>query len=194
MKMKKASLRICIGLILLILVTLLFAFLLSRQSDTQLPRPSSESVQQSIQVSQDGDNLPELTSSSNGGMISQKELYQGLVEPVLFYYPGTAGSSLKLAAVSKQVLSFADQHGFIEVEAVPKLIPSEDTTRFINNLVSIQELLLKTREDYSSVEGLYADAGVSEEMTVLMEQTNAWDDCFKLISALLNCLESQQSS
>lgn len=100
-----------------------------------------------------------------------------LTDPILSWYPGTAGSSLKLVAVAAEVLSFASEYnGTADLGAVWNELPEGEQQRFQENLTAILEQLDEIRSDYPAVSGLCEDAGIAEEISELIKQEGIWDD------------------
>ena len=117
--------------------------------------------------------------------VPDEELKDKLVDPILAYYPGTAGSSLKRAVAAAKVLSFAAEYGACDVSAVPDLLTTEEErTRFSENLLTISALLEETEADFDSLSGLYEDAGVYEQMSELAEDADAWNSLHLLVTGL----------
>ena len=169
-----------IVLLAVVLVLLLVVLFLRREvRDYQQPVPSP--------IPQN--NAPEMADPGKTGeeikTISALELKEKLVEPILGYYPGTAGSSLKRAVAATEVLAFAAEYGECDVSAVPDLLTTEEErTRFSENLNTIADLLEETEADFDSLSGLYEDAGIYEKMSKLSDNTDAWNSLHLLITNL----------
>lgn len=117
--------------------------------------------------------------------VSEQELKEKLVDPILAYYPGTAGSSLKRAVAAVKVLSFAAEYGACDVNSVPGMLENEEeTARFYENLTAIDDLLKETEAELPAISGLYDDAGVYDLISNLADNDNAWNSVRILISSL----------
>ncbi len=104
-------------------------------------------------------------------------LQDRLIKPVLNWYPGTAGSSLKLAVAATEVLSFAAEYdGAVSISSEWNALPDEEKQRFEENVDEIAELLETTEKDYVSVSGLYEDAGVGETAKQLCMREGIWEN------------------
>lgn len=129
----------------------------------------------------------ENASSSPSAEATEQELQTQLLDPVLNWYPGTAGSSLKLAAAATEVLSFAGKYdGTADLASWWMGLPVEEQQRFEGNVDEISALLESTREDYASVSGLYEDAGVREQMEELCGRDGIWESWERLYRCLKN--------
>ena len=115
---------------------------------------------------------------------TQEEIYNGLVAPLLTLYPGTAGSSLKRAAVAVKVLTFASQYAVADISADWEKLTQEEKTLFAENVTSVSALLEETRADFDAYQGLYEDAGVLEQMNSLKDNTTAWDNSASILKEL----------
>ena len=111
-------------------------------------------------------------------------VHTGLVEPLLTLYPGTAGSSLKRAAVAVKVLTFASQYAVADISADWEALTQEERTLFAENVISVSALLGETRADYDAYQGLYEDAGVLEQMNNLKDNETAWDNSASILKEL----------
>ena len=118
-----------------------------------------------------------------------------LADPILSWYPGTAGSSLKLAAVATDMLSFASAYDPAEnLRTVWKDLPEGEQLRFAENVDALSELILEIKTDYASVSGLFEDAGVAEKLDELLSQENIWGKWDALYWQLKDPLEPGSSS
>jgi len=99
-------------------------------------------------------------------------------------YAGSAGSSLKGAIAAYDILSFCQEKALRETNPSQLLmnltdaywtLNEEERTELEANLDSIHDLIEDCYENYSQVEGLFEDAGVSE-MKNLAADKNAQAD------------------
>ena len=119
-----------------------------------------------------------------------------LMDPILSWYPGTAGSSLKLAAVATDALSFASEYDPAEnLDTVWNELPEGEQLRFAENVDALSELITETKTDYASVSGLFEDAGVAEKLDEILAQENIWGKWDALYWQLKHpFMESESSS
>ena len=114
-----------------------------------------------------------------GVEIEPETIRAELVEPLLSFFPGTAGSSLRRAAAAVKVLEFADRYEPVEVS-----IEEENRIRFEENVESVASLLQETKDDFDSVAGLYEDAGVYDDAAALTAKPGIWEKCDAVIREL----------
>lgn len=115
---------------------------------------------------------------------TQEEVHNGLVEPLLTFHPGTAGSSLKRAVTAVKVLSFASRYAVADISVDWKKLTQEERASFGENVASVSALLEETRSDFDSFQGLYEDAGVLEQINSLKDDANAWDNSASILKEL----------
>ena len=174
---KRQKLVIILAALLLILI----AVTVLRFNAADQTSPGNIEVQ-----TKPGKDISEQTAAEEDfSEVSEHELKEKLVDPILAYYPGTAGSSLKRAVAAVEVLSFAAEYGVCDVDSVPAMLQSEEeTVRFYENLAAIDDLLKETEADFPAISGLYDDAGVYDTMNTLAENERAWNSVHILISRL----------
>ena len=166
---------------MIVLLLMLVAVIVLRlnAADQVLPADHEEQQKTDIVDSEQPNDTAALSE------VSEQELKEKLVDPILAYYPGTAGSSLKRAVAAVKVLSFAAEYGVCDVNSVPGMLENEDeTARFYENLTAIDDLLKETEADLPAISGLYDDAGVYDLMSNLADNDNAWNSVHTLISGL----------
>ncbi len=115
---------------------------------------------------------------------SPEEIRAGLLDPILSFYPATAGSSLGRASAAAEVLSFAAEHGIVEVSGAYTLLTEEEKTLFSGNVEALAALLSDTETAYEEVAGLYEDAGVSEAVCKYRDDRDVWSACHALMISL----------
>jgi len=105
-------------------------------------------------------------------------------------YTGTAGASMKEAIAAKNALDFAIRHPVSDenIQSVREDILSAfdalDEARreeFLSDLPSLNRIIENAVRDFDAVSGLFEDAGVYEEMLLLLENENAytlWQEFF----------------
>ena len=168
-------------IIMVVLMLMLIALIGLRfnTADQTLPADTED------QLHSDTDIIEQNAAGADFSDVSEYEIKEKLVDPILAYYPGTAGSSLKRAVAAAEVLSFAAEHGECNVYSVPSMLQSEEeTVRFYENLAAIDDLLKETEADFPAISGLYDDAGVYDVMSNLADNDNAWNSVHTLISGL----------
>ena len=173
--------RTYLAVLLAVLLLMLIAVIVLRfNAADQVSPPEIEDQQQT-----DTDFTEQTGEATEFSEVSGDELKAKLVDPILAYYPGTAGSSLKRAVAAVKVLSFAAEYGVCDVKSVPSMLETEEeTVRFYENLSAIDDLLKETEADFQAISGLYDDAGVYDVMSGLADNQNAWNAVHALISQL----------
>ena len=173
--------RTYLAVLLAVLLLMLIAVIVLRfNAADQVSPPEIEDQQQT-----DTDFTEQTGEAAEFSEVSGDELKEKLVDPILAYYPGTAGSSLKRAVAAVKVLSFAAEYGVCDVKSVPSMLETEEeTVRFYENLSAIDDLLKETEADFQAISGLYDDAGVYDVMSGLADNENAWNAVHALISQL----------
>ena len=173
--------RTYLAVLLAVLLLMLIAVIVLRfNAADQVSPPEIEDQQQT-----DTDFTEQTGEATEFSEVSGDELKAKLVDPILAYYPGTAGSSLKRAVAAVKVLSFAAEYGVCDVKSVPTMLQTEEeTVRFYENLSAIDDLLKETEADFQAISGLYDDAGVYDVMSGLANNENAWNAVHALISQL----------
>ena len=172
--------RTYLVILLTVLLLMLIAVIVLRLNAADQVSPAEiEELQQT-----DTDITEQTGEAEDFSDVSEGELKEKLVDPILAYYPGTAGSSLKRAVAAVKVLSFAAEYGACDVKSVPAMLETEETVRFYENLSAIDDLLEETEADFQAISGLYDDAGVYDVMSGLADNENAWNAVHALISQL----------
>ena len=131
--------------------------------------------------------------------VSAEEIRTGFLSAVNAYEPGTAGSSLKRAVAAANVLEFAaenhsaleDKAGFSEaLQMAWNEMTEAEKSRFPEQFASVAELADETLQDFSSLSGLFEDAGVLEKTQQLLQKENLRDDW----EALKSCVQTIKGS
>ena len=173
--------RAYLAVLLAVLLLMLIAVIVLRFNAADQVSPAEIEDQQQT----DTDFTEQTGEAAEFSEVSGDELKAKLVDPILAYYPGTAGSSLKRAVAAVKVLSFAAEYGVCDVKSVPSMLETEEeTVRFYENLSAIDDLLKETEADFHAISGLYDDAGVYDVMSGLADNENAWNAVHALISQL----------
>ncbi len=173
--------RTYLAVLLAVLLLMLIAVIVLRFNAADQVSPAEIEDQQQT----DTDFTEQTGEATEFSEVSGDELKAKLVDPILAYYPGTAGSSLKRAVAAVKVLSFAAEYGVCDVKSVPTMLQTEEeTVRFYENLSAIDDLLKETEADFQAISGLYDDAGVYDVMSGLADNENAWNAVHALISQL----------
>ena len=173
--------RTYLAVLLAVLLLMLIAVIVLRFNAADQLSPAEIEDQQQT----DTDFTEQTGEVTEFSEVSGDELKAKLVDPILAYYPGTAGSSLKRAVAAVKVLSFAAEYGVCDVKSVPSMLETEEeTVRFYENLSAIDDLLKETEADFQAISGLYDDAGVYDVMSGLADNENAWNAVHALISQL----------
>ena len=173
--------RTYLAVLLAVLLLMLIAVIVLRFNAADQVSPAEIEDQQQT----DTDFTEQTGEATEFSEVSGDELKAKLVDPILAYYPGTAGSSLKRAVAAVKVLSFAAEYGVCDVKSVPAMLETEEeTVRFYENLSAIDDLLKETEADFQAISGLYDDAGVYDVMSGLADNENAWNAVHALISQL----------
>lgn len=173
--------RTYLAVLLAVLLLMLIAVIVLRFNAADQVSPAEIEDQQQT----DTDFTEQTGEATEFSEVSGDELKAKLVDPILAYYPGTAGSSLKRAVAAVKVLSFAAEYGVCNVKSVPSMLETEEeTVRFYENLSAIDDLLKETEADFQAISGLYDDAGVYDVMSGLADNQNAWNAVHALISQL----------
>ena len=100
------------------------------------------------------------------------------VDAVLRMEPGSAGSSLKEAKVACEVLQFAADHNFVnmdrdqtaaDLQSALDGLGEEDRKTFAENEKRVNEVILQSTsaEDFGEFKGVYEDAGVYDDMVTV---------------------------
>jgi hypothetical protein len=127
--------------------------------------------------------------------VSADQIRENIIDEVVSYHPGTAGSSLKQAAVAANVLRFATQQklsGNDSKAAFEKAwgeTDSEVQGYFRENYGDLSRLITGAFSDYDSVSGVFEDAGAGEIMKTALAQADAekdWNALHTVIETVLS--------
>lgn len=110
------------------------------------------------------------------------EIRTELIDPLVSFYPGTAGSSLGRAIAASKLLAFADRYTDIDEQKIT--LTAEEKALLAENLISVEELLADTQQDFEGLKGLYEDAGVYDAMQSLVVKPDIWEKADALIAQL----------
>ena len=114
--------------------------------------------------------------------VSETQIREGIIDEVVSYHPGTAGSSLKQAAAAANVLRFATQQKLSKNDckaAFEKAWGETDSAAqgyFRENYGDLSRLIASAFSDYDSVRGVFEDAGAGETMKTALAQADAEND------------------
>lgn len=108
-----------------------------------------------------------------------------LFTPVISFHPGTAGSSLGRAAATAHAMAFSAEYSLSDADehllskamltAWESLAPEEQVT-FLENIGGVISTGYDALADYSSVEGIFGDAGVAELAKAFFASPDARSD------------------
>ena len=153
----------------------------------------------STQLKAEGQEETSIETVQAVPVVSREEIRTGLLDVIGAYEPGTAGSSLKRAVAAANVLEFAaenhsaleDKAGFSEaLQTAWNEMTEAEKDRFPEQFASVAELADETLQDFSSLSGLFEDAGVLEKTQQLLQKENLRDDW----EALKLCVQTIKGS
>ena len=126
--------------------------------------------------------------------VSADQIRENIIDEVVSYHPGTAGSSLKQAAAAANVLRFATQQKLSGNDckaAFEKAWGETDSAAqgyFRENYGDLSRLITSSFSDYDSVSGVFEDAGAGEIMKTALAQADAekdWNALHTVIETVL---------
>lgn len=115
---------------------------------------------------------------------SDEVIHRELFDPVLAFYPATAGSSLGCARALGAMLSFAAKYDAIEVEEEYHLLSEEEQKLYTENIIFVSSMLDELKKDQTMVIGLMEDAGVDEGIIDLTTNPAVIDSCAKQLELM----------
>ena len=132
-----------------------------------------------------------LLTACGRAAISPEVIREGVIDEVVSYHPGTAGSSLKQALAAANLLSFATEQE-VPKSAYEKAWNETDAATqeyFRENFEGLSWLITTALKDYDSVSGEFEDAGAAEVMASAMNKEGAeksWDALRSVIEDVLS--------
>ena len=126
--------------------------------------------------------------------VSAAQIREGIIDEVVSYHPGTAGSSLGQAAAAAKVLRFATEQKLgrndcsSAFEKAWKEADVETRGYFHENFEGLSWLITAAFSDYDSVSGVFEDAGAAETMKAALSAAGAENDWAALRSVIENVL------
>ena len=126
--------------------------------------------------------------------VSADQIREGIIEEVISYHPGTAGSSLKQALAAANVLSFATEQKLSKndcktaFEKAWSETDEESQSYFRENYEGFSWLITTAFSDYDSVSGVFEDSGAAEIMKTALGQADAEKDWDALNTVIENVL------
>ena len=179
--MKKKN-TLILGIIVLILVAAAASIVLGRAAIPPLPAddPTAEP-----QAEEAATVVPEPTGETEPVPVpTAEEFAEGYFRQVTSFHPGTAGSSLRQAEAACACVHFAAHNRIAEVD-IPLLrstmltawesLSDEERGWFDENFVGMAGLIDACHTDWESNQPLFGDAGVSDQMAILMDDPAAWE-------------------
>ncbi|MBR2571044.1 MAG: hypothetical protein IKE30_02795 [Clostridia bacterium] len=120
-----------------------------------------------------------------------EEILENYLLPAANAETGSAGASLKQAILARDILRFACDYTLWDadeealrrnMQAAWEQLSEEERSRFRENLTeSIVPLLEDAYGDYSTVEDLFEDAGIAQDMGFLAQDDEAWESWQRLL-------------
>ena len=127
--------------------------------------------------------------------VSETQIREGIIDEVISYHPGTAGSSLGQAAAAANVLRFATQQKLSKNDCTAAFVTAwkeadeETQGYFRENFEGLSRLITAAFSDYDSVRGVFEDAGAGEIMEAALRSADAakdWDALRTVIETVLS--------
>ena len=161
------------------IIMVVFGFLAERPAASSPKEPAGSAVQVSEQAA---------------SQFSPELLKNRVLLPAISYHPGTAGASLGCAQSSAAVASFAAEYRLRTADGdqltrsmkdAAALLSAEEAEWLQENLPGLIGMIDSAYADYSTVIGVFGDAGADDMMrTVLIDETTI-QDWAKLKAALI---------
>lgn len=126
--------------------------------------------------------------------VSSDQIRDNIINEVVSYHPGTAGSSLKQALAAANVLRFATEQKLSRndcktaFEKAWSETDEESQKYFRENYEGLSWLITSAFSDYDSVSGVFEDAGAAEIMRTALGQADAEKDWDALNAVIENVL------
>ena len=136
-----------------------------------------------------------LLTACGKAAVSSDQIRDNIINEVVSYHPGTAGSSLKQALAAANVLRFATEQKLSRndcktaFEKAWSETDEESQKYFRENYEGLSWLITSAFSDYDSVSGVFEDAGAAEIMRTALGQADAgkdWDALNTLIENVLS--------
>ena len=114
--------------------------------------------------------------------VSEAQIREGIIDEVISYHPGTAGSSLGQAAAAANVLRFATQQKLSKNDCTAAfekawIETDQDAQKYFReNYEGLSLLITSAFSDYDSVRGVFEDAGAGEIMRTALGTADAEKD------------------
>ena len=135
-----------------------------------------------------------LLTACGKAAVSADQIREGIIEEVISYHPGTAGSSLKQALAAANVLRFATEQKLSKndckaaFEKAWSETDEESQSYFRENYEGFSWLITTAFSDYDSVSGVFEDSGAAEIMKTALGQADAEKDWDALNAVIENVL------
>ena len=135
-----------------------------------------------------------LLTACGKAAVSSDQIRDNIINEVVSYHPGTAGSSLKQALAAANVLRFATEQKLSRndcktaFEKAWSETDEESQKYFRENYEGLSWLITSAFSDYDSVSGVFEDAGVAEIMRTALGQADAEKDWDALNAVIENVL------
>ena len=135
-----------------------------------------------------------LLTACGKAAVSSDQIRDNIINEVVSYHPGTAGSSLKQALAAANVLRFATEQKLSRndcktaFEKAWSETDEESQEYFRENYEGLSWLITSAFSDYDSVSGVFEDAGVAEIMRTALGQADAEKDWDALITVIEDVL------
>lgn len=126
--------------------------------------------------------------------VSSDQIRDNIINEVVSYHPGTAGSSLKQALAAANVLRFATEQKLSRndcktaFEKAWSETDEESQKYFRENYEGLSWLITSAFSDYDFVSGVFEDAGAAEIMKTALRQADAEKDWAALNAVIENVL------